>query len=107
MSDFEKRVLDLVRRIPRGRVTTYGHLARAAGSPSAARMVGHILNRQKFNPAIPAHRVVNRRGELTGRWHFETPDLMRRLLENEGVPVQDNRIPDFMQYLWIPPMPEQ
>ena len=106
MSDFERRVLELVRRIPRGRVTTYGHLARAAGSPMGARMVGYILNRQKFNPSVPAHRVVNRRGELTGRWHFETPELMGRLLEAEGIPVQDYRIPDFMKYLWIPPIEE-
>jgi len=106
MSAFEQKVLQIVRQIPRGRVTTYGRIARAAGAPRGARMVGYILNRRKFDRSVPAHRVVNRRGELTGRWHFETPSLMQRLLENEGIPVDENRILDFKRYLWEPPMPE-
>ncbi|NPA45759.1 MAG: MGMT family protein [Chlorobi bacterium] len=102
MKSFEEKVLDIVARIPRGKVTTYGHIARAAGTARGARMVGWILNRQKFNPAVPAHRVVNRRGQLTGRWYFETPDLMARLLQNEGIPVHDHCVTDLKNYLWIP-----
>jgi len=102
MKPFETRVLEIVSRIPRGKVTTYGLIARAAGMPSSARMVGWILNRQKFNPQLPAHRVVNRHGQLTGKMHFETPTLMEQLLRSEGVPVENDRIPGFENYLWIP-----
>ncbi len=102
METFERKVLEIVSKIPHGKVTTYGHIARAAGSGHAARMVGWILNRQKFNPRFPVHRVVNRHGELTGRLHFETPDLMRQLLENEGIRIENNRIVNLEKYLWIP-----
>ncbi len=100
--DFEEKVLRIVKCIPAGKVTTYGLIARAAGNESAARMVGWILNRMKFNPEIPAHRVVNRNGMLTGKWHFETPDLMASLLISEGIPVKNDRIDRFKSYLWIP-----
>ncbi|NPA43475.1 MAG: MGMT family protein [Chlorobi bacterium] len=107
MTPFEKRVVELVRRIPPGKVTTYGLIARAAGLPRGARMVGWILNRRKFSPDLPAHRVVNRHGLLTGKMHFETPTLMAQLLRNEGVPVRDDRIPDLDRYLWIPPQTDE
>ncbi len=102
MKTFEERVLELVRQIPPGKVTTYGLIAEAAGNKSGARMVGWILNRQKFNPSIPAHRVVNRHGRLTGKWHFETPGLMQKLLEQEGVPVRNDQVVDFEKFLWKP-----
>ena len=102
IKSFEDKVLEIVARIPPGKVTTYGLIARAAGMPASARTVGWILNRQKFNPHIPAHRVVNRKGRLTGKMHFETPTLMEQLLQSEGVPVKNDRIPGFEKYLWIP-----
>lgn len=100
--DFYERVYELVRQIPRGKVTTYGHIAQALGVRSAARLVGWALNAAKTCPDIPCHRVVNRRGELTGKMHFATPTLMQELLEAEGVPVRQNRV-DLRHYLWIPP----
>jgi len=99
---FEEKVLRIVSRIPRGRVTTYGIIASAAGMPSSARTVGWILNRHKFERGLPFHRVVNREGVLTGKMHFETPDLMAQLLKSEGVPVIGDKIPGFEKYLWVP-----
>ncbi|MEM7103054.1 MAG: MGMT family protein [Bacteroidota bacterium] len=95
-------VYEVVRMIPHGKVTTYGVIADylALGS---ARMVGWALN-QSFsaeNP-IPAHRVVNRKGELSGRNHFATPTLMQQLLENEGIQIEDHRIVNFKDVLWKP-----
>ncbi len=101
-NSFDRRVLDIVSQIPQGKVTTYGLIARKAGMPSGARMVGWILNRQKFNPRLPAHRVVNRHGELTGKMHFETPNLMENLLQSEGIPVENGKIKNFENYLWKP-----
>ena len=101
--DFYERVYELVRQIPRGKVTTYGHIARALGLRSSARLVGWALHAARFRSDIPCHRVVNRRGELTGKMHFATPTLMRELLEAEGVEVVDNRV-DLERYGWIPPL---
>jgi len=100
--DFYERVYILVRQIPRGKVTTYGHIARALGLRSGARLVGWALNAARYRPDIPCHRVVNRRGELSGKMHFATPTLMRELLESEGVRVENDRV-DLRRYLWIPP----
>ncbi len=102
MKTFEKRVLEIVKQIPSGKVTTYGLIAEAAGNRSGARMVGWILNRQKFNREIPAHRVVNRHGRLTGKWHFETPSLMQKLLEAEGISVINDQVVNWEKYLWKP-----
>ncbi len=101
MSNYIERVYAVTRRIPRGRVTTYGAIADylALGS---ARMVGWALNHSIGTANVPAHRVVNRKGELTGRLHFSTPTLMQQLLESEGVPIVDNRIVDFEQRFWQP-----
>jgi len=95
-------VYDLVREVPYGRVTTYGTIANALALGSA-RMVGWALN-QCFGaePPVPAHRVVNRKGELSGRVHFSTPTLMQELLESEGIIVKDNRIQNFESVLWTP-----
>lgn len=94
-------VYAVVRKVPFGRVTTYGAIADylALGS---ARMVGWALNHSFSTSGVPAHRVVNRKGELSGRNHFPTPTMMQELLENEGVPVADNRVTDFASRLWIP-----
>ncbi len=102
--DFFKRVYALVQKIPPGRVTTYGAIARSLGEPRAARMVGLALRSIRTHlDNIPAHRVVNRNGLLTGKHSFATPTLMADLLRNEGVPVENDRIIDFARYLWIPP----
>ncbi len=99
---FHQKVLQIVKKIPPGKVTTYGHIAAYLGNKRSARMVGWVLNSQKHNRDIPAHRVVNRKGFLTGKMHFEGPDLMQELLENEGVKVVDNQVVDFKKHLWIP-----
>ncbi len=95
-------VYDLVRIIPHGRVSTYGIIANALALGSA-RMVGWALN-QSFGeePSVPAHRVVNRKGELSGRVHFSTPTLMQELLESEGIVVENNQVKDFDALLWRP-----
>lgn len=103
-ADFFERVYDVVRLIPVGRVTTYGHIAAHLGMRSSARMVGWALNAVGYDErlkSIPAHRVVNRLGELTGRMHFETPFVMRERLEAEAVPFIEDRV-DLSQCLWDP-----
>jgi len=101
-NSYYEDVYDLVREIPYGKVTTYGIVADALALGSA-RMVGWAL-RQCFGsePPVPAHRVVNRKGELSGRLHFSTPTIMQELLENEGVKVVDHKIQNFEAVLWRP-----
>ena len=94
-------VLEVTRQIPRGRVSTYGAIADYLAL-GAARMVGWALNKSFTIQDVPAHRVVNRKGELSGRIHFSTPTLMQELLEQEGVVVEDNRVRDFDQLFWHP-----
>lgn len=102
-TDFFLQVFDIVRMIPRGRVTTYGHIARALGTGRAARMVGWAMNASHQHDAgIPAHRVVNRKGMLTGKMHFSDPDEMQRRLESEGVEVIDDAVRNFSSLLWDP-----
>jgi methylated-DNA-protein-cysteine methyltransferase-like protein len=92
-----------VKLIPSGRITTYGAIARFTGSPQAARMVGWAMNASHYySENIPAHRVVNRNGILTGKHHFRHPDLMQELLESEGVMVENNRVVDFNKLFWDP-----
>jgi methylated-DNA-protein-cysteine methyltransferase-like protein len=100
--DFFERVYELVRLIPFGRVTTYGHIARALGSAGSSRMVGWALNCVQDRIAIPCHRVVNRNGELSGKMHFSHPDEMRLLLLAEHITFIDQAV-DLEQHLWIPP----
>jgi methylated-DNA-protein-cysteine methyltransferase-like protein len=99
---FAARVYDIVARIPRGRVTTYGRIARAVGEPRSARMVGWALMSAVDEDDLPCHRVVNRVGLLTGGWHFGHPDVMRRLLLAEGVPFKDEYQVDLERCLWEP-----
>lgn len=102
--DFFQRVFELTRLIPKGRVTSYGAIAKALGSAKSSRMVGWALNgshKQKGSP-IPAHRVVNRNGVLTGKNHFNPPEAMQKSLEEEGIEVIDDQIVDFEKYFWDP-----
>lgn len=102
---FFDAVYDIVRQVPRGQVTTYGAVAEATGIRTSARMVGWALSvSSKAKPRVPAHRVVNRMGILTGRRHFATPTLMQELLEQEGVKVQDDTVVDFKRLFWEPPV---
>lgn len=101
-SDFFQRVYEVVRRIPYGRVTTYGAIARAVGSPQSSRTVGYAMNASHSLPDVPAHRVVNRSGVLTGKHHFAGSNTMQRLLEQEGVEVREDRVVQFDQLLWLP-----
>jgi len=102
-SGFFQRVYDVVGKIPYGRVTTYGAIARYLGSPGAARMVGWAMNKSHTAPRyVPAHRVVNRVGLLTGKHHFEGTELMQELLENEGAIIEDLRIVNLEELFWDP-----
>lgn len=104
-TNFFERVYEVVRRVPYGRVTTYGAIADylAAGS---ARMVGWALNQSFSHDGVPAHRVVNRKGELSGRNHFPSPAMMQQMLENEGVEVADDRVVHFDRHFWSPASPD-
>ena len=106
LPDFYHKVFELVRMIPKGKVSTYGNIALALGAKRAARTVGYALNTLKGGKhgrkKVPTHRVVNRNGELTGRIHFAEPNLMRELLESEKVSFIDERV-NMAKHLWVPP----
>ncbi|TKG94483.1 MGMT family protein [Puteibacter caeruleilacunae] len=103
MADFFQQVYEVVRLVPPGRVVTYGAIARCIGSPGAARMVGWAMNRaHEQEEYVPAHRVVNRTGVLTGKRHFGGSSVMKELLESEGVVIRDDKIVDFESRLWDP-----
>ena len=89
-------------QIPYGMVTSYGAIAKYLGAAKSARMVGWAMNAAHNNAAIPAHRVVNRKGLLTGKFHFDGTNLMQQLLENEGVEVKNHQIVDLEKYFWNP-----
>ena len=99
-NNFFERVYAVARKIPYGRVTSYGSIARALGTGRSARMVGWAMNASHNMSDVPAHRVVNRVGLLTGKHHFEGTNLMQQLLENEGIEVIDNQIQNFEKYFW-------
>jgi len=100
--NFFQRVYEVARQIPFGKVTSYGAIARFLGSTGSARMVGWAMNASHNSDDIPAHRVVNRKGLLSGKHHFEGTNLMQQLLENEGIEVEDNQILDFEKHFWDP-----
>lgn len=102
--DFYQQVFDIVRLIPKGRVTSYGSIAKALGSAQSSRMVGWALNgsNKQKGAVIPAHRVVNRNGVLTGKVHFNPPESMQKRLEKEGIKVVDDKIVDFDKHFWNP-----
>lgn len=100
---FFEDVFEIVRLVPEGRVTTYGAIARYLGAARSSRMVGYAMNLSHFEPLpVPAHRVVNRRGMLTGKAHFAYPEQMAELLEAEGIKVRDDVILEFENHLWDP-----
>ena len=100
---FFVRVHEVVRQIPYGRITSYGAIARYLGAPGAARMVGWAMNQSHISEEyVPAHRVVNRQGLLSGKHHFSGANLMQELLENEGAIVKENRILNFEELYWDP-----
>ncbi len=100
---FFENVWDVVRQIPKGRVTSYGAIAAYLGAKSSARMVGWAMNGSHLvTPKVPAQRVVNRNGMLSGKAHFATPDLMEALLKKEGITVKDDVIVDFDKHFWDP-----
>lgn len=98
---FFEKVYDVVRQIPYGRVTSYGAIAKYLGAARSSRMVGYAMN-SSHGKDVPAHRVVNRNGLLTGKHHFEGTNLMQQLLESEGVKVVDNQVQDFKNLYWDP-----
>ncbi len=101
--NFFKKVYNITRLIPFGRVTSYGAIASYLAAPKSARMVGWAMNNAHNQTSIiPAHRVVNRKGLLTGKFHFDGTNLMQQLLENEGIVVIDNQIQDFETVFWNP-----
>jgi methylated-DNA-protein-cysteine methyltransferase-like protein len=100
--DFFQQVYAVVKLIPYGRVCSYGAIANYLGSKGSARMVGWAMNQAHQDPEIPAHRVVNRQGLLTGKHHFTSPTLMQELLEQEGIQVIDNQVQNFEKVFWNP-----
>ncbi len=102
---FFDRVWDIVAQIPHGRVTTYGHIARHLASGRSARAVGWAM-KAALGTHLPCHRVLNRRGELTGARHFETPTIMRERLESEGVAFLEDGRADLQSHLWDPAHPD-
>jgi len=100
---FFELVFEVTRQIPKGRVTSYGAIAAALGTKMSARMVGWAMNASHLvRPKIPAHRVVNRNGMLSGKMHFDYPEKMQELLEKEGVKVVDDKVLDFDKRFWDP-----
>ena len=100
---FFDQVYDLVKRIPYGRVTSYGAIARYLGTGRSARMVGWAMNAShSAKEAIPAHRVVNRIGLLTGKHHFGSPEIMQQLLESEGIEIANDKVVNFKEKFWDP-----
>ena len=96
-------IYEVVRAIPKGRVSSYGAVAAAIGAASGARVVGYAMNLcHGIKPKVPAHRVVNSKGLLTGKFHFSPPEQMQQLLEKEGVKVIDDKVQHFEQIFWDP-----
>lgn len=101
--DFFGDVMDVVRQVPKGRVTSYGAIAKYLGAARSARIVGHCMNNaHTVKPLVPAHRVVNRVGMLSGKHHFGPDDRMQKLLEKEGIKVMNDQVVDFEKKYWDP-----
>ena len=100
--DFFERVYDVVSKIPTGRVSIYGAIASFLGTKNSARVVGWAMNASHMKGNIPAHRVVNRIGLLTGKNHFFGTNLMQQLLQNEGIEVKNNQVTNFKNIFWDP-----
>ena len=103
MSDFFNKVYEVAKQIPAGRVTSYGAIAKYLGTTGSARMVGWAMNAcSSHREFVPAHRVVNRNGLLTGKHHFDNPNAMNELLENEGIKLDGDQIVNFKECFWDP-----
>lgn len=102
--NFFERVYEVARQIPYGKVTSYGAIAKVLGAARSSRMVGWAMNASHNLEDVPAHRVVNRKGLLTGKHHFDGTNLMQQLLESEGIVVNENQIVDFEKHFWMPEM---
>ncbi len=101
--DFFKLVYEVVKLVPEGRVTSYGAIANYLGSKSSSRVVGYAMNAShKIKPKVPAHRVVNRIGLLSGKLHFETPFQMEELLTKEKIIIKNDKVIDFKNIFWDP-----
>ncbi len=101
--NFFELVFEVARQIPKGRVTSYGAIAACLGTKSSARMVGWAMNGAgRIKPKVPAHRVVNRLGILSGKHHFSPPGMMEKLLKKEGIKVKDDQVVDFKKLFWDP-----
>ena len=100
--DFFQKVYKVVKMIPSGRVSTYGLIAKYLGSTKSSRVIGYAMNASHQNSEIPAHRVVNRVGLLTGKHHFSGTTLMKDLLESEGVKIQNDTVVNFKKVVWDP-----
>ena len=101
MNDFYEKVYAIVRKIPKGKVVSYGDIAEFIGTRGSARTVGYAMNNaHNVSPSVPAHRVVNRNGLLTGKHHFEFPTLMQELLESEGIEIINDQIQNFEKVRW-------
>ena len=102
-TSFYEQVFEVVRLVPKGRVTSYGAIAKALGASGSARMVGYAMSNAGIaHPKVPAHRVVNSSGLLTGKFHFSPPELMQEMLEKEGVSVENDKVKNFKNLFWDP-----
>ena len=99
---FFQKVYKVVKKIPHGKVTTYGAIAKYLGTPSSSRTVGWAMNASHNDDTIPSHRVVNRNGLLTGKHHFGGSNIMKKLLENEGIKIKENQVKNFSHHFWNP-----
>ncbi len=100
--NFFQKVYEITRLIPYGRVTSYGAIGKYLGAARSARMVGWAMNGAGKYPDVPAHRVLNRQGVLTGKHHFPGTNLMQQLLESEGIEVEDDQVINFKKHFWDP-----
>ena len=100
--NFFEKVYQVAKQIPFGRVTSYGAIANYLGTPRSARMVGWALNKSSISKNVPAHRVVNRIGLLSGKFHFSGTNLMQQLLENENIAIENNKVQNFEKVFWDP-----
>ncbi len=102
LSDFYSRVYAVCRHIPEGKVTSYGAIAKFLGAAKSSRMVGYAMNKSLTEEGVPAHRVLNRLGILSGKHYFESSTMMQELLENEGLEVEDDKVQNFSKHFWDP-----
>lgn len=100
--NFFENVYEVVKLIPKGKVTSYGAIANYLGAKRSARLVGYAMNASHLQKKLPAHRVVNSSGLLTGKHHFGDPNRMQQLLEEEGIRVENDRIINFKEHFWDP-----